>query len=416
MEFAEGVPREWGRGRAVGSQGCDVHVRVIRSPAALARAPRRVRRTRPLVRTHVYLVPGFFGFANLGELTYFGHVRDELLRAAGPGVAVHAVRTPPTASLPRRAALLARTIAATARDGGPVHLIGHSSGGLDARLLVSPGVSLPGRLDVEAVAGRVRTVVTVATPHHGTPVASFFASVQGQRLLQLLSVSTIYVLRFGSLPLAALLRLGAVFARTDRHLGVNSALLDQLFDQLLANFSSGRRRAVRHLLQEVHADPALVQQLTLEGMAVFNALARVRPGVRTASVVTWARAAGVRSTLAAGLDPSAHATHALYGVLHGLASRGDGDPPPLDRAQATVLRRAYGELPDAAANDGVVPTRAQVWGTVVHAARADHLDVIGHFPDATHVPPHFDWLASGSGFDRAGFDAVWRDVARFVAG
>jgi len=368
----------------------------------------------PPVSAHVYLVPGFFGFANLGELTYFGHVRDTLAATLGPGTTVHAVRTPPTASLPRRAAHLARTIAQTARGGGPVDLVGHSSGGLDARLLLSPGVVLPGRVDVEAIARRVRTVVTVATPHHGTPVASFFASVQGQRLLQLLSLSTIYVLRFGSLPLAALLRLGAAFARGDRHLGVNSALLDQLFDQLLANFGAGRRRAVGRLLEEVHADPALVQQLTVEGMAVFDALARLRPGVRAGSVVTLGQPPGVRSTLAAGLDPSAHATHALYGVLHRLAGRATEDPPALDRAQTAALRRAYGSVPTAEANDGVVPTRSQVWGTVVHAAAADHLDVIGHFADATHVPPHFDWLASGSEFDRTRFEAVWRNVARFL--
>ena len=405
--------RRWRRCR---SQVCDAVAETIRTGAWLASAAGGVRGIFPPVSAHVYLVPGFFGFANLGKLTYFGHVRDTLAATLGPGTTVHAVRTPPTASLPRRAAHLARTIAQTARDGGPVHLIGHSSGGLDARLLLCPGVALPGRVDVETVARRVQTVVTVSTPHHGTPVASFFASVQGERLLQLLSLSTIYMLRFGSLPLAALLRLGAMFARADRHLGLNSALLDQLFDQLLANFGAGRRRAVRELLQEVHADPALVQQLTLEGMAVFDALARLRPGVRAGSVVTLGYAPGVRSTLAAGLDPSAHATHALYGVLHQLAGRAAEDPPALDRAQAAVLRRAYGSVPPPAANDGVVPTRSQVWGTVIHAATADHLDVIGHFPDPTHVPPHFDWLASGSGFDRERFDAVWRDVARFVTG
>jgi len=32
----------------------------------------------------------------------------------------------------------------------------------------------------------------------------------------------------------------------------------------------------------------------------------------------------------------------------------------------------------------------------------------------THVPPHFDWLASGSGFDRRQFLALWEDVARFI--
>jgi triacylglycerol lipase len=32
------------------------------------------------VKHYIYLVPGFFGFANLGELRYFGHVRDFLAR------------------------------------------------------------------------------------------------------------------------------------------------------------------------------------------------------------------------------------------------------------------------------------------------------------------------------------------------
>ena len=30
------------------------------------------------VKHHIYLVPGFFGFTNLGELVYYGHVRDFL--------------------------------------------------------------------------------------------------------------------------------------------------------------------------------------------------------------------------------------------------------------------------------------------------------------------------------------------------
>ena len=46
---------------------------------------------------------------------------------------------------------------------------------------------------------------------------------------------------------------------------------------------------------------------------------------------------------------------------------------------------------------------------------ADHLDVIGHFAPPTHVPPHFDWLSSGTGFDWAGFEAVWRSVALYAA-
>jgi len=81
-----------------------------------------------------------------------------------------------------------------------------------------------------------------------------------------------------------------------------------------------------------------------------------------------------------------------------------------------VLRRAYGELPSPDANDGLVPTLSQAWGRVIHAAVADHLDVLGHFRDATHAPPHVDWLVTGSGFTRRRFEALWADVAKFLAG
>ena len=129
----------------------------------------------------------------------------ERLSALGLEPDIHIVGTAPTASLPERAARLAEAIDATAQRGGaPLHLIGHSSGGLDARLLTAPGVTLPTALDVERLAARVRTVVTVTTPHHGTPLASFFTTLPGQQLLQLVALNTIYVLNFGHLPLAAM--------------------------------------------------------------------------------------------------------------------------------------------------------------------------------------------------------------------
>jgi len=365
-----------------------------------------------------YLVPGFFGFANLGELKYFGHVRDFLLEDAVRrriDIEVHVVKTHPTSSLPKRAAGVANTIAATAdRRSGPLHLIGHSSGGLDCRLLLTPGVRLPTDAKVEALTKRVRSLVTVATPHRGTPIASFFTGLLGQRLLQALSLSTIYVLRFGRLPIAALLQLGTIFARID-NLAINSALLDELFGRLLADFSVGRRRAVRKLLAEVVADQALLLQLTPEGTDVLNAATSAPPGVRCGSVVTRARRPGVHSLLDAGLDPTAQATRMIYNTLYRLAAR-----TPAARAldfterQTLALRRAYGSVPRRGANDGVVPTQSQVWGQVVHAARCDHLDVIGHFRDPSHAPPHYDWLATGSGFTRAQFESLWRDVLVFA--
>jgi hypothetical protein len=120
--------------------------------------------------------------------------------------------------------------------------------------------------------------------------------------------------------------------------------------------------------------------------------------------------------LSSGLDPYAQATHALYVGLHRIASRTPQDRvPQLTRPQADALRGAYGRIPDRRANDGMVPTLSQVRGDVIAAVRGDHHDVIGHFHLPKHVPPHFDWVTSGSGFGRIHFERTWREVAAYVA-
>ncbi len=366
---------------------------------------------------HVLLVPGFFGFANLGDFAYFGHVKD-LLAECGPELGldgqVRVVRTEPTASLPRRAALLAESMAALLEEApGVVSVVGHSSGGLDARLLLSPGATLPTGADIEACAGTVRSVVTVAAPHHGTPLAGFFGGVLGQQVLRLLSLATIYTLRTGRLPISAALR----FARVLRRSGAPpSGVLDQLFLDLLHDFSAERRRVVERFLADVRTDQGLVAQISPAGMEVFNASTQDRAGVRYGCVVTRARPPGLRSLWRAGFDGYAQATHALFVALYRF---GSGTPqgwlPRLTAPQAARLRRAYGRIPESSANDGIVPTLSQVWGDVVAAVWADHHDVIGHFHGPSHVPPHFDWVASGTGFDRAQFEALWCDVARWLA-
>ena len=367
----------------------------------------------------VYLVPGFLGFVSLGRITYFGHLQHALgerFAARGLDARIHIVRTPPTASLPARAARLAESIDRTAKRGSALHLIGHSSGGLDVRLFAAPGVALPTSVDVEPMASRVRSVVAISTPHHGTPLASFFATLRGQQLLQILSLNTIYVLHFGHLPISALLWMGARVLRYG-NLVANSELLDELFSRLLEDFTVGRRRAVRALLRDVVRDQALMLQLTPEAMEVFNASVLPRPGVRYGAVVTQAARPSLRATLAVGLDPAAQVTHAVYGALYQLI-----EASPLratlrpSRSEIRALRHAYGAKPSPQANDGIVPTLSQVWGRVIHAALADHLDALGHFHDASHHPPHVDWLVSGSGFDRRHFDALVDDVVRFVAG
>jgi hypothetical protein len=193
-------------------------------------------------------------------------------------------------------------------------------------------------------------------------------------------------------------------------------VLDQLYRQLLSDFSGERRRTLEDFLAEVRSDQGLVGQLTPAGMESFNASTIDRPGLPYGCVVTQARRPGLKSLLGAGFDPYAHATHALFMALYRFSSRmPKGGVPRLTAEQVAVLRRAYGRIPTPAANDGIVPTLSQVRGRLLHAAWADHHDVLGHFKGPAHTPPHFDWMASGSGFDRVRFEALWGDVAGFLA-
>jgi triacylglycerol lipase len=363
----------------------------------------------------VLLVPGFFGFSTLGEFAYFAHVRDflaEVLPEAGVRGEVQVVHTIPTASLERRAAILAESVAKLLGDGpAAVSVVGHSSGGLDARLFASPGVTLPTRVDVERCARSVRAVVAVATPHQGTPVAHVFGSILGRQLLKLLSVSTMYGLRAGRLPIGVVLRLARIFRRRS----APDTLLQQLWAQLLRDFSADRRRAIETFFAEVGEDQDLLAQITPAGAATFDAAVADRPGIRYGCVVTRARPPGLRSFVTAGVDPYAHATHGLFVALYRIAARTPPERVRVPRERIAALSRAFRKALDHRANDGIVPTVSQVRGELIRAAWADHHDVIGHFHHPTHVPPHFDWVASGTGFTRARFESVWRDVAAFLA-
>jgi hypothetical protein len=270
---------------------------------------------------------------------------------------------------------------------------------------------------VERAARAVRSGITVTAPHHGTPVAHHFNSLLGQQILKLLSLSTIYTLRAGRLPIGVVLRLAGFVIGLARRNAPPSGVLEQVFRQLLADFSADRRAVIEHFFESVGKDQDLLAQITPAGMDVFEASTSDRASVRYGCVVSRARPPGLRSALRAGFDPYAQATHALYIALYRLAAR----TPRLHAAritkeQAIPLARAYGARVDRRANDGMVPTLSQVRGQVIHAAWADHLDVIGHFHGPSHVPPHLDWLFSGSGFTRQHFEDLWCDVAGWAGG
>jgi hypothetical protein len=358
----------------------------------------------------VYLIPGFFGFANLGDLRYFGHVErflvDRCIRA-GVQAQVHEVHARPTASLKRRTQRLVETVAATAQPGDTLHLIGHSSGGLDARLFTSPGVQL--EVDLEPWAAQVRSVVTVATPHRGTPSAAAFSTLAGKRLLRLLSLMTIVVIRRGSLPLHVTLSVGQLLRRFGDVLDDTSGMVDELFTGLLDELTDERKDQIAAFFRDVGDDQALLPQITPDAMDAFNVGTIDRVGVRYGAVVTRARRPGLRGVIGAGVSPYAQASNALYMACHRLAAAGG----PAFEVQVPGLRTRWNDL-EASDNDGMVPTTSQPWGELIQTVDADHLDVIGHFTGPEVEPPHYDWIRTGTGYRRPAFEATWSSVFDFL--
>jgi triacylglycerol lipase len=406
----------------VGGRGRDPGVAVgrleVRVPAVRPARPgyNAIVPRRPI--HHLFLVPGFFGFVNFGRLVYFTHVReflDDAFARLGIPVEIHRVTVSPTASLRTRAAQLVGNLRESAPGDAPIHLIGHSTGGLDARLVVAPGVALGTDGEVEAYAARVRTVVTVVTPHHGTPLASFFASRMGQQTLRVLSIGTAAVLRGARLPAGLLARIAALAARTGVAGGAPTiALLDHLEQELLGRLEGDERNLISRFFEQVTDDQSLIPQLAPEALEIFNAATGVRPGVRYGCVVSRAQPPSLRARVAAGLHPWTQATYALYAWLYARAGGGRHGDAVAEPARQ-ILRHELGRLPTPRDNDGIVPLLSQVWGEVLFVATGDHLDVIGHFDGPRHQPPHHDWLTTGSGFDRVQFEALWTAVARFVA-
>jgi hypothetical protein len=376
-----------------------------------------------MARVHrVYLIPGMFGFGRLAGYDYFEHVRRELgarFDAAGERWGLEVVATPPTASIRRRARDHADTILESCGDDdGPIHLIGHSTGGLDARLLATPGVNLGYLKTSGAFRSRIASVVTMNCPHYGTPLAQFFATVSGTRLLYALSLLTVTTLTVGGPPLTAASSLLAAVGGIDAALGLDIRVLDRATEVLLRFLGEKGQSEVRAWLEGIRLDQGGIIQLTPEAMDLFNASADDAPGVRYGSVVSASPSPGpfqFASTVKTVYDAL---SGAIYGTIFAVTSRPHPHYPIPDAPSVMLetLRAGLGFLPEEHHCDGVVPTRSQLWGELLWCGPGDHLDVVGHFRD-DHTPSvHTDWLSSGAVHDRRAFGAAMDAIARFLLG
>jgi len=147
-----------GTGGSLGGGGGSAAVGGNPSDAAIdADAPPKLGPPYPVVLCH-----GFFGFekfAGLDAITYFYKVKEELAKNGETLVFTPEV-DPFNDSTYRGAQLQGEIEKILAQTGHEkVNLIGHSQGGLDARVVAHDRPDL------------VASVTTIATPHQGTPIA-----------------------------------------------------------------------------------------------------------------------------------------------------------------------------------------------------------------------------------------------------
>jgi triacylglycerol lipase len=368
------------------------------------------------VVSRVYLVPGFFGFANFGELRYFAHVEELLtsqLASLGRSFQVIRVDTLAAATLARRTARLREILVATAGgDDDPIHLVGHSTGALDARQLLCPDRA---REVDDDVVRRIKSVVSIAGAHRGTPLAATFRGAFGKDLLRVLGALTVQTIRLGPLSIGTAMAVAGLLSVVDSAVGAKKDLIDQIEEQILSDFSDERRAVLEAFFSELTVDQGLLDELSPEFARHFDQQTRDREGVRYGSVVTMSARPTLQRALSLGLHAYAQGSHAVFHALWNVTSRFRAGVLPTGAIDAgRKLLEQVGRIPVQTDNDGIVPTLSQFHGRLIRAVQADHHDVIGHFDDAGHEPPHIDWLISGSGFRRPQFEALWRDVAQFV--
>jgi triacylglycerol lipase len=254
----------------------------------------------------IVLAHGFFGFedfAGAGFLSYFYGVKDDLADRGETLVFTPAVD--PFNDSETRGAALASAIEDVLDETGheKVVIVGHSQGGLDARVAADLRPDL------------VAAIVTIATPHRGTPVAD--------------------------------IALGLV--RDDRA----AALVDAIVRVIGAPLwnAAGETTSVARSLE----------QLSTEGMAAFNER-HPPPG----AIPIWS--IGGRSDNHDGGDacPSA----AFLGAY-------DGERDPIDPLLSLTEAVLDGGLFAPDPNDGLVRVEDSKLGIFLGCIPADHLDEIG---------------------------------------
>ena len=386
------------------------------------------------MQDHIVLVPGFGGFHALGSLRYYHGVTQALGFAP---LVVHYFPNLPTASVQSRARQLRRWLGELQERGvigrkDSIHLVGHSTGGLDIRQLL-----MDYRKDEEThgasedVLGQIRTVQFISTPQHGTNMAhrrrGFRVPSRVARLLPRMLFETTRALR----------EVGASFIgrRLQGFFPPSKGSPDWLDAaiQTMVGFDSSKDPLERALarasyfetlrwLLDVSTDIAALSDLD----PVWTPGSPVSPAHRTTTDAEQdffrKHAIHCGSIVTVAKRPAANA-RGLYKRVYGMNAR----HPCRELGQAQSIpwllepeREARRLTPSD--NDGIVNSVSMVWPDAESSflVEADHADVIGHFryaeppPNVTQRYYQYDLLCSGSDFGPDEFEALWRKIAAFT--
>ncbi|MEY2931733.1 MAG: hypothetical protein RL033_2482 [Pseudomonadota bacterium] len=370
----------------------------------------------------IVLVPGLLGFGSFGPkaapvISYFRHVQLELERVFSselqltqlPQFYVH--EPPPTGPLELRVSSLAVALEQLLAERGAdtrFHIIGHSTGGVDARLLMNLAYlppNGPSRVEKERLRARVASVVSVAAPQQGAAFAENFgplvpfvvAGPVSNVLSGLYLVSILNAARaqhhssdqryFAAAVVALIKSLVAPVTGSQQLVQLATVLQPEVAAQ------------VERFLQNIVDDHRLVDDLRPDAMRSLNAQVAagdtfpVRYFVTVSPPPVWS------------IEPA----RALYAAAYHWASPRNGRGAAFPRGEWLGPQPPGHDTP--AANDGVVPSASQAHtqsggGGLPYLLLADHLDVVGHFSGIGET-----LFKSGSDFTPARFGELWRRVA-----
>ena len=409
----------------------------------------------------VVLVPGFFGFGRLGDFFYFADRVGATLRGAlearlGRAVPVLSIASEPASSLAsRQKTLLEQLHRVDSLLEGPAryHLVGHSAGGVDADLLtmeqpLCSGKTCAGQTwehhDSHGIRARIRSITTIASPHHGTNLSN--SSAVGFLRDPLHHIDGAAQAAHLSLHLAAMvaqrsLTLDALAGVAQSGSATRQFLLHLVLDQdLLQDLETSRMEALRAKSLRV----LFPQTVTFATCAPDFSRARA-PSPALSSQARAPQPAR-QSVMIDGVPRSCDRFFALLQAL--TAQDAPASPTTvealqlLERSSALVIRNpsAHLEALDAGSSDGVVNTARQILLSSGRDRRAappgspepifggcivaDHADVIGHYD--RRDPLSFDiqgktrpindgFFRSGAGFGDDQFFKLYERVAEWVA-